>query len=320
MAWVRSTPARLMLSGAALLAAVLIVAATLPSDDFLFIPDTAKPVAAKVSVEGGSEPKNGGGIYFVDVLAPASDGLVEIANIPRAGRDPALERRRGRVEAALVYPALRGRDVSRWRAEPAGHVVVPYRQEAMGAPPPDFASAFPHGHRWLSAFRAQLERRRLVATLRWDLEGEDWCRIMGTEHRTGAPCVVVRELGRRPAAAVVLPREDARLGRRATVLIDHKLLYCAVATSDEAHYLAAMINATPMQDLLASFSNVVGVAPGTLARLPIPPYDPSAAALVAAAKDAAEGVEGAEERVDAEARRLIAPDPPVTAAACETEG
>ena len=67
MAWVRSTPARLMLSGAALLAAVLIVAATLPSDDFLFIPDTAKPVAAKVSVEGGSEPKNGGGIYFVDV-------------------------------------------------------------------------------------------------------------------------------------------------------------------------------------------------------------------------------------------------------------
>ena len=49
-----------------------------------------------------------------------------------------------------------------------------------------------------------------------------------------------------------------------------------------------MINATPMQELLASFLNVVGVAPGTLARLPIPPYDPAQAeALVAAAKDAA---------------------------------
>jgi hypothetical protein len=146
-----------------------------------------------------------------------------------------------------------------------------------------------------------------VATLRWDLEGEDWPRIMGTEHMTGAPCVVVRELGRRPAAAVVLPRDDERLGRRATVLIDHKLLYCAVAAEDEAHYLAAMINATPMQDLLASFSNVVGVAPGTLARLPIPPYDPAAAAaLVAAGKDAAAGVADADVRVDAEARRLLA--------------
>ena len=63
-----------------------------------------------------------------------------------------------------------------------------------------------------------------------------------------------------------------------------------------------MINATPMQDLLASFLNVVGVAPGTLARLPIPPYDPARRrALVAAAKDAAAGVDGAEARVDAEA-------------------
>ena len=73
-------------------------------------------------------------IYFVDVLAPASGGLVEIANLPRAGRDARVARRRGRVEAALVYPVLRGRDVSRWRAEPAGHVFAPYRQDAMGTP------------------------------------------------------------------------------------------------------------------------------------------------------------------------------------------
>ena len=286
------------------------VARDVPTSPWSFVADGADLLAGGANhwrFGVGFHTRGANGVYFVDVLSPASGGLVEIANIPRAGRDPAVERRRGRVESALVYPALRGRDVSRWRAEPAGHVFAPYRQDAMGTRPPDFGAAFPHGHRWLSAFRAQLERRRLVATLRWDLEGEDWPRIMGTEHMTGAPCVVVRELGRRPAAAVVLPRDDERLGRRATVLIDHKLLYCAVAAEDEAHYLAAMINATPMQDLLASFSNVVGVAPGTLARLPIPPYDPAAAAaLVAAAKDAAEGVEDAEERVDAEARRLLA--------------
>ena len=285
------------------------VARDVPTSPWSFVADGADLLAGGANhwrFGVGFHTRGANGVYFVDVLSSASGGLVEIANIPRAGRDPAVERRRGRVEAALVYPALRGRDVARWRAEPAGHVFAPYRQEAMGTPPPDFAAAFPHGHRWLSAFRAQLERRRLVATLRWDLEGEDWPRIMGTEHMTGAPCVVVREFGRRPAAAVVLPREDERLGRRATVLIDHKLLYCALATEDEAHYLAAMINATPIQDLLASFSNVVGVAPGTLARLPIPPHDaPEAAALVAAAKDAAAGVEDAERRVDAEAQRLL---------------
>jgi hypothetical protein len=285
------------------------VARDVPTSPWSFVADGADLLAGGANrwrFGVGFHTRGANGVYFVDVLRAASGGLVEIANRPHAGRDPAVERRRGHVEAALVYPALRGRDVSRWQAEPAGHVFAPYRQEAMGTPLPDFAAAFPHGHRWLSAFRAQLERRRLVTTLRWDLEGEDWPRIMGTEHMTGAPCVVVRELGRRPAAAVVLPRDDERLGRRATVLIDHKLLYCAVAGPDEAHYLAAMINATPMQDLLASFSNVIGVAPGTLARLPIPPYDPgAAAALVAAGKDAAAGVEGAERRVDVEARGLL---------------
>jgi PDZ domain-containing protein len=63
----RPSPTSLLLAGTALLAAVLVVAATTPSDDFLFIPDTAEPVASKVTVEGGHEPANGGGIYFVDV-------------------------------------------------------------------------------------------------------------------------------------------------------------------------------------------------------------------------------------------------------------
>jgi PDZ domain-containing protein len=51
----------------ALLAAFVFAAATLGSDDFLYIPGDAEPVAAKVSVEGGQEPDDRGGIYYVDV-------------------------------------------------------------------------------------------------------------------------------------------------------------------------------------------------------------------------------------------------------------
>ena len=41
-------------------------------------------------------------------------------------------------------------------------------------------------------------------------------------------------------------RFAARLGGLATVLIDHKLLFRRVGTADEAHYLEAIVNATPM--------------------------------------------------------------------------
>ncbi|HEY7178721.1 MAG TPA: PDZ domain-containing protein [Gaiella sp.] len=67
MARLRPPPLSLLLAGGTLLAVVVFAAATLSSGDFLFIPDTAQPVATKVTVEGGKEPADGGGIYFVDV-------------------------------------------------------------------------------------------------------------------------------------------------------------------------------------------------------------------------------------------------------------
>ncbi len=67
MARLRPTPLSLVLAGLVVLVAFVFAAATVPSGDFLYIPDTAEPVAAKVTVQGGREPDDGGGIYFVDV-------------------------------------------------------------------------------------------------------------------------------------------------------------------------------------------------------------------------------------------------------------
>jgi PDZ domain-containing protein len=47
------------------MAAVLWV---VPSGDYLLLPDTARPVAPLVSVKGGKEPKDGGGIYYDAVI------------------------------------------------------------------------------------------------------------------------------------------------------------------------------------------------------------------------------------------------------------
>jgi Lon-like protease len=60
------TPARLGVLGLVVLAvfAVLYIA---PSDDYIFLPDTAQPLAPKVVVQGERPDRNGGGIYFVEV-------------------------------------------------------------------------------------------------------------------------------------------------------------------------------------------------------------------------------------------------------------
>jgi PDZ domain-containing protein len=60
------TPGRLFAVGLVLLAIVL-GSLIVPSNDYIFLPDPAHPVAPLVTVPGGHEPAKGG-IYYVDVI------------------------------------------------------------------------------------------------------------------------------------------------------------------------------------------------------------------------------------------------------------
>ena len=60
------TGGRLVGAGIALLA-VVVALYVLPSDEYIFLPDPAHPVAPLVTVPGGKDPSKGG-VYFVDVV------------------------------------------------------------------------------------------------------------------------------------------------------------------------------------------------------------------------------------------------------------
>ena len=60
------TPGRLLAAGLVLLVLVL-GSYVVPSDEYIFLPDPAHPVAPLVTVPGGHDPTRGG-VYFVDVV------------------------------------------------------------------------------------------------------------------------------------------------------------------------------------------------------------------------------------------------------------
>jgi PDZ domain-containing protein len=67
------SPLRLAAAGVVLLAVVLVVLVTRGSNQYLEVPDQAHPLQGLVQVPGAMPPKNGGDIYYVDVLLrPAS--------------------------------------------------------------------------------------------------------------------------------------------------------------------------------------------------------------------------------------------------------
>jgi len=62
------TPARLAGAVVGVLALTAVVLWLAPSNDYIFLPDPAHPVAPLVHVQGGHVPAGPGGIYFVDVF------------------------------------------------------------------------------------------------------------------------------------------------------------------------------------------------------------------------------------------------------------
>jgi PDZ domain-containing protein len=62
------SPLRLAVAGIILLLVTFVVLMTTTTNSFLLVPDKAHPLAALVSVPGGHDQTNGGGIYYVDVL------------------------------------------------------------------------------------------------------------------------------------------------------------------------------------------------------------------------------------------------------------
>ena len=79
------TPARLLAVGL-ILVAIFLGLLTFQSNDYIFLPDKAHPVAPLVTVAGGHDPTHGG-IYFVDVVVRKATWLEELLGGLHKGAD-----------------------------------------------------------------------------------------------------------------------------------------------------------------------------------------------------------------------------------------
>lgn len=248
-----------------------------------------RPTSSGPMIQGGTNgwafgtglhTRGANGIFFVKIRRCfGKRGMIEIENLPEAGRHRDVTRATGRVEAASVFPLLRGRDVTPWVARPSSHIV--FAHDPADVERPMAAKALARGGdyemlgNWLRRHRKVLASRAAPPRRSWDLGGDDWVRLEGPfAHMRAGHLVVVREIAGAPAAAIAERRWNDEIERTEVPLIEHKLLFCSVSSLDEAVYLTAFINSTPAQDFLKSFTSEVGVTPKALRTLPVPPYDP----------------------------------------------
>jgi len=63
------------------------------------------------------------GVYWLNIVDKRSDGLVIVSNITE-GTKRKVENIQSAIESDLLYPLLRGRDVTRWKAEQSAYILM----------------------------------------------------------------------------------------------------------------------------------------------------------------------------------------------------
>jgi hypothetical protein len=245
--------------------------------------------AAYVARRGaGTDPY---GVFWLRVLE-VRDGVLAVENLPELGKRDVEKVSAQLIEPDLVYPAIRGSDIRRWAARPEISVLVT-QDPATRRPYPahDLRVRLPLTYQYLERFRDVLLSRG-SATIRELAERTEPWAMFGIGEYTFAPYRVTWKRMASELVAAVLGTWHTAYGPRLLVPTE-TTSFIPAQTIEEAHYLAAVLNAPPVRAYVLSFSapgRGFG-APSIMQQVALPAYNPANAvhaALSAAGARAAE--------------------------------
>jgi len=222
----------------------------------------------------GANSGGANGVYWLEVLE-AVEGGVCVRNITARGKRSveAVERV---IEPDLLYPLLRWSDVDCFSAEPSGYILlVQDPATRAGIDETLMREQFPRTLEYLKQFRTLLESR--AAYRRYQQQGPFYAMYNVGPYTTAPIKVVWRRMDRRLRAAVLEPKDEPLLGRR-PIIPQETCVLVACDTSDEAHYLCALLNSARINDLAAACQVRGGKGfgtPGMLDFLPLRRFEPT---------------------------------------------
>jgi hypothetical protein len=212
------------------------------------------------------------GVYWLEIVAKRPDGLVVVSNITE-GAKREVESVQAAIEPDLLYPLLRGRDVSRWQATPQAYLLmVQDPEKRRGYDENWLAVTHPKTYAYLKRFEDALRQRS--GYRRYFKETDPFYSLFDVGDYTFAPYKVVwREVANSVEAAVAGPGKLESDSPRCTIP-DHTNILVPCQGEDEAHFVCAILNASPCRFTIQNYI-VLHPDPHILQRVKIPRFDPA---------------------------------------------
>ena len=208
-------------------------------------------------------------VYWLEIMGQRPDGLVVVSNLTE-GSKRKVENVQTAIEPDLLYPLLRGRDVSRWQATPSVYILITHEpgMKLKAIPENEMAVRWPKTYAYLKHFEAELCSRS--GYRRYFRETDPFYSIFNVGDYTFAPYKVV---WREQAAGLTVA--VAELIETEIVVPDHKLMMVDFRQRDEAHYLCSALNSSPARLVVLSYGVTIQMDTHVLENVCIPRYDPT---------------------------------------------
>lgn len=221
----------------------------------------------------GSYTGGANGVYWVEQVHVRPDGRIVVRNFTEGARRRVAQMTAD-LEAELVYPLLRGRDVHRWRAVPSISILMVQDPIARrGIDEGVMQRQYPRTFAYLRRFEAELRtraafRRYFTRTEgRRGIETGPFYSMFDVSEYTFTPYKVVwREQAAEFTVAAVVAEDRP-------IIPDHKLMMVAVESAEEAYYLAGMLGNVVSRYVVASYILSISTSTAILENLAIPQFD-----------------------------------------------
>jgi len=216
----------------------------------------------------GAHSGGAAGVYWIDVQK-RDKKYVLISNRCDAGRnkyDPVTVS----VEPQLVRPLVRGRDVQRWIVSPSLSILIPYEDTNNGKAISEaqMKKEFPRTFEYFEHFKEKMLKRPHYLR-HFKPSGAPYWSMYNVGNYTFARSQVVwREQTSSFQCAVIESDSES------TPIAEHKLIVVTCSSSDEAHYLAAVLNSSPARFLIDSYVVKIQISTHVLKNLAVPTFSP----------------------------------------------
>jgi hypothetical protein len=196
------------------------------------------------------------GVYWVDILKRLPNGDILVSNFIEGGKIR-IEQVQVAIEPDLVFPLLRGSEIKKWSTNSAHYILmVQDPEKRKGYDERWLNSKYPKTYDYLRYFKKELENRS--GFIRYFTKDDPFYSMFNVSSYTFSPYKVVwPNIGSNLTCAVISNRDGKLL------IPQHIVTLVDFENFEEANYFCGMMNSSPVNYSLRSYSQKGGKSFGT---------------------------------------------------------